>query len=592
MSDSLLHETLFFLLAALLIVPIFKRLGLGSVLGYLAAGLLIGPSVLGLIGDVDNVLHFAEIGVIMMLFVVGLELDPTRLWQMRKLILGMGTAQLLLTGAALAGFAYWLGHPQATAIFVGLTLALSSTAFAMQLMSESNEMTTRHGHSAIAILLFQDIAVIPLLLILPLLAGVVDTSNGIDWLKGVWTALTLVGLVLASRYLINPWLRWLADTHYRELMSASALLLVLGVAVLMEAIGLSMGLGAFLAGILLANSPFRHQLETDIEPFKGLLLGLFFIAIGMSLQISLLLDDPLLIFLWVIVLVAVKALVLILLGFIQRLKGREALTLGILLSQGGEFAFVLLTQARALNVIDDLMVDQMTLIVGMSMITTPLLMKLIRPKPVADTSTDAKPVDMSGAPEEPNVIIAGFGRFGQIVGRILAVKGIPFTALDRSASYVEFITRYGNKVYYGDASRLDVLQQARVGKASLVVLALGDVDQSLKAAHLLREHFPHVRIIARAVTRHHAMSLMALGIPVVLRETFESSLLAAKVTLTELGMTESAALDTIKMFRDHDERLLREQVDFREDLEKIMEIASKGREEFMKIFAQDRENPK
>jgi len=590
MNDSLLHETLFFLLAALLIVPIFKRLGLGSVLGYLTAGLLIGPSVLGLISDVDNVLHFAEIGVIMMLFVVGLELDPARLWQMRKLILGLGSAQLLFSGAALAGVGYALGYPNATAIFIGLTLALSSTAFAMQLMGESNEMTTRHGQSAIAVLLFQDIAVIPLLLILPLLAGVVDTDSGIDWMAGVWTFLTLAGLVLASRYLINPWLRWLADTHYRELMSASALLLVLGVAVLMEAIGLSMGLGAFLAGILLANSPFRHQLETDIEPFKGLLLGLFFIAIGMSLQITLLLQDPLLILVWVGALVAVKALVLALLGFVLRLKGRDAWTLGVLLSQGGEFAFVLLTQAQSLKVIDELMADQMTLIVGLSMITTPLLLKLVRAKPAAEATTDEQPADMSGAPEEPSVIIAGFGRFGQIVGRVLAVKGIPFTALDRSASYVQFITRYGNKVYYGDATRLDVLQQARVGKAHLVVLALADVDQSMKAAHLLREHYPHVRVVARAVTRHHAMSLMALGIPVVLRETFESSLLAARVALTELGMTDSAALDTIKMFRDHDERLLREQVEFREDLEKQMEIATRGREEFMKVFTQDRQS--
>jgi len=589
MNNSLLHEALFFLLAALLIVPIFKRLGLGSVLGYLTAGLLIGPSMLGLISDVDNVLHFAEIGVIMMLFVVGLELDPARLWQMRKLILGLGTAQLLVSGALLAAVAYGLGYPSATAIFVGLTLALSSTAFAMQLMGESNEMTTRHGQSAIAVLLFQDIAVIPLLLILPLLAGVADTSEGFDWLTGVWTALTLTGLVLASRYLINPWLRWLADTHYRELMSASALLLVLGVAVLMDAIGLSMGLGAFLAGILLANSPFRYQLETDIEPFKGLLLGLFFIAIGMSLQISLLLEEPLLILMWVAVLVAVKALVLALLGFALRLKGREAWTLGILLSQGGEFAFVLLNQARALNVINDLMVDQMTLIVGLSMITTPLLLKLARAKPAKETPEEAQPADMSGAPEEPSVIIAGFGRFGQIVGRVLAVKQIPFTALDRSASYVQFITRYGNKVYYGDATRLDVLQKAGVSKAQLVVLALADVDESMRVAHLLREHYPQVRVVARAVTRHHAMSLMALGIPFVLRETFESSLLAARVTLTELGMTESAALDTIKMFRDHDERLLGKQVEFREDLEKLMEIASKGREEFMQVFTQDRQ---
>src|SRR5690606_29613878 len=590
MNNSLLHEALFFLLAALLIVPVFKRLGLGSVLGYLTAGLLIGPSMLGLISDVDNVLHFAEIGVIMMLFVVGLELDPARLWQMRKLILGLGSAQLLFSGAALAGVGYALGDRNTTAILVGLTRALSSTPFAMQLMGESNEMTTRHGRSAIAVLLFQDIAVIPLLLILPLFAGVADTDSGIDWLTGVWTVLALAGLVLASRYLINRWLRWLADTHYRELMSASALLLVLGVAVLMDAIGLSMGLGAFLAGILLANSPFRHQLETDIEPFKGLLLGLFFIAIGMSLQISLLLQEPLLILLWVTALVGLKALVLALLGVVQRLKGREAWTLGILLSQGGEFAFVLLTQAHSLNVIDELMVDQMTLIVGLSMITTPLLLKLVRAKPATEATEDAQPADMSGAPEEPSVIIAGFGRFGQIVGRVLAVKGVPFTALDRSASSVQFITRYGNKLYYGDATRLDVLQHARVDKAQLVVLALADVDQSMKTAHLLREHYPHVRVVARAVTRHHAMSLMALGVSVVLRETFESSLLAARVALTELGMTESAALDTIKIFRDHDERLLREQVEFREDLEKQMEIATKGREEFMKVFAQDRQS--
>jgi len=575
------NQALVLLAAAVLLLPLFQRLGLGSILGYLAAGIAIGPLGLGLIPGAEAVLHFAELGVVLMLFLVGLELAPEQLWAQRRRLLGLGASQMLFSAALLTGFFFALGQPGPAALAIGATLALSSTAFAVQMLVETNQLGTPQGRNAFSILLFQDLAVIPLLLLLPVLAGGDAGAAQPNLLVGV---LVLALMWLAGRYLLNPWLGWLARLHNRELMTATALLLVLGAAELMETLHLSMGLGAFVAGMLLANSPYREQLDTDIQPFKGMLLGLFFIAIGMTMDLRLLAASPWSILAMGAALLGIKTLVLFGIARALKVGGRDALRFGLLLSQGGEFAFVLFTQAGALNLLPAEMIARLNLVVALSMAATPLLLKLVQRLWPAPRTSHRSTEDEPAPHGQPAVILAGFGRFGQIIGRILVSRRIPFTALDSNPDHIDTVRRFGNEVYFGDVTRLDLLHTAGLDHARIMVLAIDDVQASLRAVRLIREHFPHITLIVRARDRYHAYSLMAEGVEHVIRETLDSSLRAAQTTLAQLGMPETTAIELVRTFRDVDERLLREQFAHRDKLDKLIELSARGREELESLL--------
>lgn len=585
---SLLIEVAIFLAAAVITVPIFKKLGLGSVLGYLTAGLVIGPWGLKLIADIENVLHFAEFGVVLLLFVIGLELQPSRLWTMRKAVFGLGGAQVGVTGAVLGAVAYGLGLDPVAAVVIGVTLSLSSTAFALQMLSEKHQLTTQHGRAAFSVLLFQDLAVIPLLALVPLIGpdalGPMDSSGAIAAIK---TVAILVVVVAAGHYLLRYLLRIVAGTRIREAFTAMALLSVVGMALLMAWLGLSMALGAFLAGVLLAESEYRHALETDIEPFKGLLLGLFFIAVGMSLNVGLVVGEPATIALLVVGLVGVKFALLFGLGRLFGLGNASARALGVAISQGGEFAFIILTVAVGGRMIERDLADLLIAVVTISMAVTPVLflinetvLKKWLEKP-AGREFDALPDD------ESRVIIAGFGRFGQIVARILRAKRISFTALEINPEHVDFVRKFGNKVYYGDASRLDLLRTAKAETADAFVLAIDDVDASLRTAETVRKHFPRLTIYARARNRKHAYQLMDLGVTVIRRETFLSSLDLAGSVLKGLGLSNFESQKTVETFETHDEILLWAHYWHHNDENTMQALTKEGAEELAELLAQD-----
>ncbi len=577
-------QALVLLAATLILLPIFQRIGLGSILGYLVAGIVVGPLGFGLISGAESVLHFAELGVVLMLFLVGLELEPAHLWAQRNRLVGLGASQVLLSTAGLAAVFWLLGFSMNQSLAIGATLALSSTAFVIQMLVETNQLGTPQGRAGFSILLFQDLAVIPIILLLPLLAGSQTDGDSPQLLAGLGA---LIAMGFAGRYLLNPWLGWLAKLRNRDVMTASALLLVLGSAGLMGYLGLSMGLGAFIAGVLLANSPYREQLETDIQPFKGLLLGLFFLAIGMTMDLRLLLDSPLTIILYLILLLAVKAAVLMAIGLVRKVPWSSTVKFGILLSQGGEFAFVLLTQAKGLGLVDIDTAGRLNLVVALSMASTPLLLKLasiLLPSP-AKAAPEALPEDETAPSEHPEVVIAGLGRFGQITARILVARKIAFTALDSNPDEINLLRRYGNEVFFGDVTRLDLLHNAGLSHAKVLVLAVDNAEDALKVVDLVRQNFPTVAIVARARDRYHAFELRARGVELVVRETFESALKSAKLTLMQLGLPESTAIELVRNFRSVDEALLEEQVAHREDWDKLLESNRRGRAELASLLS-------
>ncbi|WP_420349007.1 monovalent cation:proton antiporter-2 (CPA2) family protein [Pelagibius sp.] len=586
---AILSQAAVFLGAAVIAVPLAKRFGFGAILGYLAAGLAIGPGGFGLIAEVDAVLHFAEFGVVLLLFVIGLELQPSRLWAMRKSVFGLGLAQVVITAVPLGIAALLYGQRFETAVIIGLSLALSSTAFALQSLAEKNELTTRHGRSAFSILLFQDLAVIPLLALIPLLAADdagSETAGG--WIDAAIVIAVLVAIVVGGRYLLRYALRIVAVTKVREIFTAMALLTVTGTALAVEAVGLSMALGAFLAGVLLADSEYRHALEADIEPFKGLLLGLFFIAVGMSLNVALIAERPIEIAGWVIFLMTTKALVLIALGRLSGLSWSSARNLAAAISQGGEFAFVIFGIAVAARLMDSGLSDLLIVVVTLSMAATPLAAaannRLFAHRGSGGGEGPAEPVPL----EENQVIIAGFGRFGQIVARILRARKIGFTALDVSAEQVDFVKRFGSKIYYGDASRLDLLRAAQAAKAEIFVLAIDDVEASLRTAETVVEHFPNLTIYARARNRKHAHQLMDLGVRIIRRETLHASLDLSQAVLRGLGLSQREAERTVKTFQEHDERRLLMQHAEHNDEEKMIYLAKEAAEELEELFEEDR----
>jgi monovalent cation:proton antiporter-2 (CPA2) family protein len=579
-----------FLAAAAIAAPLGRLLRMGAVLGYLAAGVVIGPFALGPyfgLGDVESILQFGRFGVVMLLFVIGLELRPIRLWSMRSAIFGLGTAQLATTSVVLGAVGIAVGLTLREALFVGLGLSLSSTAFALQVLEEKGEINTRHGRLAFSVLLFQDLAAIPLIALVPLFAAGGAERPAMDLRTAVFAIGTIVGVVLAGRFLLSRLYRLVAATGVREAMTASALLTVVGVALVMEEAGLSAALGAFVAGALLADSEYRHQIEADIAPFEGLLLGLFFLAVGMSIDLSVLIARPMVLLAIIVGLVAIKTVLLFVLGRWWGLRSDAATRLGLVISQGGEFAFVLFSAGALAGAIGQELASLLTLAVTLSMATTPLLL-------AADDMIRRKTTPEAPAYETPpggdnHVIIAGFGRFGQIVARVLRARRIPFTALDANVEQVDFVKRFGAKIYYGDAGRLDILRAAEADNARAFVLAIDDVECSLRVAETVRHNFPDLPIYARARDRTHVHRLMDLGVNIIERETFLAALHLTRRLLEGLGLSEAEARRITKTFRRHDERRLYQDYQYYTDLEKVRANARSQASELEELFARDTE---
>ena len=576
MFSGFFSQAFIYLLAAVLAVPLAKRLGLGSALGYLLAGVTIGPFVLGLIGpEGQDVMHFAEFGVVLMLFLVGLELEPRVLWRMRVPILGLGGFQVAISAAVIGGCAWYLGLPWQTATAIGLILALSSTAIVLQTLHEKSWANMRAGRAGFSVLLFQDIAVIPILALLPFLAlegvgpaTVEGASHGAQadlagWLRGLMVLGVVAGIVISGRFLMRPVFHWIASTRSLELFIATALTLIVGITLAMEYVGLSPALGTFLAGVVLAESEFKHELESNIEPFKGLLLGLFFISVGASIDFGIIGGQPMLVLSLVASLILGKFVVLLALGKIFKLNLADNLMFAFLLAQGGEFAFLLFSFATQNRVISIEIANLLVVVVVLTMMLTPLLIiaydRLVRPRFV-DCVSPPQDEEIEAAPNQ--VIVAGYGRFGQIVSRLLNADGIKTTLLDHDSSQIELTGRFGYKVFYGDASRVQLLQAAGADEAKLLVIAIDQRDKAVQMVKAARQFFPQLSILARAYDRSHAYRLMDAGADVITRETFGSALIMGEEALKRLGYDEARAYRLMRTFKRHDE----------EGLQKLYEV--------------------
>jgi glutathione-regulated potassium-efflux system ancillary protein KefC/glutathione-regulated potassium-efflux system protein KefB len=588
----MLEMAVIYLAAAIIAVPIAKRLGLGSVLGYLIAGIVIGPFALGLVGDQTDVMHFAEFGVVMMLFLVGLELHPARLWKLRKSILGLGGLQVLVTSTLLFIVCYsLLGLRWETALAIGLMLALSSTAIVIQTLTEKGWIKQEAGQNAFSVLLFQDIAIIPILALLPLLAfsDIANTASTHSSLiehypvyAQVLIALFVIAtIILAGKYISAPLFRYIAETRLRELFTLFALFLVIVISVIMKNIGLSPALGTFLAGVVLAENEFRHELEADIEPFKGLLLGLFFITVGASIDFPLLMTEFSLVVLLVCGLILVKAVVLYVLAIVFNIKSKQKFLFTLALAQGGEFAFVLLSVTTSLNILTPDQTKITTLVVAISMLMAPLLLMFYDKVINRETTSQPNFDSLNEIEATKNVIIAGYGRFGQIIGRLLTAQGYHLSILDHSSGQIELLRRFGNKVFYGDAARKDLLDASGANDAQLLVIAIDDADKILEIAKLAQKHYPHLKIAARAIDRRHAYQLMKLGINTFKRETFDSALNLGVDALTLLGNDEEISIRAGKLFAVHDNDSLVELAELWGD-DHSYGIASKQRTEDLK----------
>ena len=582
-----LINSIIYLAAAVIGVTIFKRLGLGAVLGYLVSGIVIGPYGLGLIEDVESILHFSEFGVVLLLFVIGLELQPSRLKAFRTQILRSGTLQMSLSSILLfVVLKFGFNLSSVTAAVIAFSLALSSTAFALQTLAEKKQLTTSYGRQSFAILLFQDLAVIPALAILPILSGAGESSLSEALIKFSITIALLIAVVVGGKFLLNPLLRLIARTNLRDVFTAATLLLVFGSAALLEKLGLSMALGAFMAGVLLADSEYRHALEADIEPFKGLLLGLFFIAVGMSVNLQLILERPLFIIGLAIGLISIKFFVLQIVAWQANLTKDSSRRLGLIIPQGGEFAFVLLGVALSANVITQNISEIVIAVVTISMIISPIIYTAYE-KFFKQTVVEREADQIESEPE--HVIIAGFGRFGQVVARILAVEQIAFTALEKDPAQVDFVRKFGSKIFYGDASRTDLLHAAKAHEARALILAIDDPEESVHAAEIIRSNFPDLTILARARNRQHAFRLMDLNIKVVIRETLDSSLSMTELLLETLGYEETDAISAVKRFKEHDEELLCKQHSIHNDEQALIQSTHDAREELHRLFNADKQ---
>lgn len=589
MEHNLLLNALIYLLAAVVAVPIAKRLGLGAVLGYLLAGIAIGPWGLRLIDQVEDILHFSEFGVVLLLFLIGLELDPKRLWSLRRPIFGWGGAQVGIVAGALCIAGLLLGAGWKTALIAALGLSLSSTAIALATLAERNLMATPAGSAGFAILLFQDMAAIPMIAVIPLLGAVAVEGRSPGWLAALQAAAVIAGLIVGGRYLMRPVLRIIAKTGMREIFTAFALLLVIGIGLLMQWVGMSMALGTFLAGVLLAESEYRHALESDLEPFKGLLLGLFFIAVGMSVDFGVLLAQPLVVLGLVAAFLSIKIAVLYGLG--KRFgipRGQQAL-FAFLLSQGGEFAFVVFGAAATAHVFTPEISSLLVLVVALSMVATPLLLVLYD-KVIAPRHRAAKKrPDDAIETQEDHVIIAGFGRFGQIIGRLLHANRIGLTVLDHDPDQIDLLRKFGFKVFYGDATRIDLLHAAGAAKARALVVAIDNIEDSLALVDAVKREFPDLPILARARNVTHYYDLMDRGVTLIERETFDAALQLGRQTLQQLGFGAYQAREAAMKFRLHNLQSLQAVYPYYKDQQQRVSMSRQARDELEEMFARDNE---
>jgi glutathione-regulated potassium-efflux system ancillary protein KefC len=587
MAHGILLHMVFYLAAAVLLVPLAKRIGMGAVLGYLMAGALIGPWGLSLIGNVEDVLSISEFGVVLMLFLIGLELEPKKLWSLRRPIFGWGGAQVLVVSAVLAALALAFGIDTKVAIVAGLGLSLSSTAIVLATLGERKLMPSPAGSASFSILLLQDIAAIPMIALVPLLAGVASESSGAGWQRAVKLVAVMLTLIAVGRCLVNPVMRFIARTGLRELFTAFALLLVIGICLLMEWVGLSLALGTFAAGVLLADSEYRHQLVSDLEPFKGLLLGLFFMAVGMSADFGVLRDHPLLVPALACALILVKGGLLHGMSRWFDIPPGQRLFFALLMSQGGEFAFVVFGAAADAKVLPADVSAMLVMVVTLSMVATPLLL-LAYDKLVAPGLRTAKKKRAPDAIEVENpVIIAGFGRFGQIVGRLLAANRIGVTVLDHDPDQIELLRKFGYEVFYGDATRIDLLEAAGIGKASALVVAIDDVEASLALVDAVRERLPSLTILARARNVSHYYDLLDRGVTLIERETFEAALQLGASVLQQLGFPAERAQQAASLFRTHNLKMLMEVYPHQQDQDTIISMTRKGRLELEEMFTGD-----
>ncbi|MGP5685468.1 monovalent cation:proton antiporter-2 (CPA2) family protein [Psychrobacter glacincola] len=586
-SPNLMLQATIFLGAALLFVPLGKRFGVATVLGYLITGLILGPSGLDVAGDAESLLHFSEFGVVMLLFIIGLELQPSRLWALRRSIFVLGGLQVGLTGTLLM----WLLHQffslqLDTAFIVGFGLALSSTAFVLQILTEKQQLSSTHGREAFTILLFQDIAVIPLLAVIPFLSGVREQSYDLIYFGKVFAV--FAGLIFASRYVVRPFFKFVASSGASELLTAVALFIVMGVSILMGQIGLSMALGAFLTGVLLADSEYRHELEASIEPFKGLLLGLFFMSVGMLTDVKLILAEPIFIIGCALALMFIKFAVIAGIAKVSGNRWPTSIRLGVTLAQGGEFAFVLFSVATAQNVLRPELANTLNLVVTISMALTPLAFLLLEKvgEPLFAKSKPSREYDTI-PDHEHQVIIAGFGRVGQIIGRVLRMHNIEFTAIERSANRVDFVRKFGNQVYYGDPKNPEILRAAGIQKARVFILAIDDLERSITTAQYLRKNYPELIVLARARDRQHYYRLREVGVRHIWRETYLSSLDMSRESLQLLGISPEKARETVKTFRDYDDDLIERQQAIYDDEASMIESAQSAMAELESLFDED-----
>ena len=581
MSGDLLQNSVIFLSAAVIAVPVAQKLGLGSVLGYLLAGVAIGPWGIGLIRDGEAILHFAEFGVVLLLFLIGLELNPVKLWHMRRPILGLGGAQVVVTTLMLAGVTNLCGVGWQSSLAVGMALALSSTAIALRVIEEQRLARTEAGQSGFAVLLFQDIAVIPMLALLPLLAG----NGGGNWLDTLWTVVSMAALLIGGHFLLRPLFRYVVTSGVRELFTVTTLLVVIGIAVIMQNLGLSMALGTFLAGVLLAESEFRHELEIAIEPFKGLLLGLFFIAVGMEVNLGLLATKPMVILLAVAGLLTIKGLLLYLLARLFGIRAKARSKMAAILSQGGEFAFVLFTAAQAENLLDPDLVAFLLVVVSLSMMTTPLILLIQNRWFLTTINTAEEDDEPSEIPDHhPRVIIAGFGRFGQVVGRLMYANKIRITVLENDPSQIKLLRKYGYKVFYGNATQLDLLRAAGAEKAEAMVICSANPDAVMRIIELCQQYFPNLKLLARARSRVEAYQLLNSGVEGYTRETFSGALELGCQTLVELGIHPYQAKRAADHFRHLDNAMLEELLPQHKSDREVALRAKEARKDLEELF--------
>ncbi|MEA2859666.1 MAG: hypothetical protein QOC72_1705 [Methylobacteriaceae bacterium] len=574
------------LAAAVLLVSLSRRLGLGSILGYLIAGLLIGPSGLRLVTDVESISEISELGVLMLLFIIGLELRLPRVWAMRRSVFGLGAAQLIVTGAVLGAAAFWAGATWAGALILGLGLALSSTAIVLPLLAERNLLALTSGRDSFAVLLFQDLASVPLIALVPALAG--HHPDGPIWVALLKAAGAVAIILLGGRFLLRPIFAAIGGARTREVFTATALLIVVGAAAIAGGAGLPLSLGAFAAGVVLAESEYRHELQADIEPFEGLLLGFFFMSVGMSTDIALIAREPTQIAIGVVLLVVVKALLAFGLG---RLRGQNPVTairFGLAIAQGSEFAFVLFGAAVAAGALEKAAVERATLVIALSMLISPLLFAASERWLIARLMKKApSPASRLEEARPAPVVICGFGRFGQIVGRVLLMRGIKFNALDSEPGNVETVRRFGYLAFFGDPTRLELLRAVGADQAKVIVVALPDAEAVVKVSQLAREHFPQAKIYARARNRRVAHSLMDVGVHDFVRETFLSSLRLSELVLLGLDFDQDDARHTVAAFRDRDEQMLIDQHAFYDDETKVIQTAAQVASELKSLFEAD-----